>query len=131
MADVLKMLVQIIARIHNYIIKVADHFMPGISDKWLHFLVIGLLGTVLVLILYPLFKELAERKLYLITTFVYVFTLLVVFTFAIEIGQKITSTGNMEFADIVAGLSGFLCMFIVLMIPFMIKRAIDNHRNRA
>jgi hypothetical protein len=42
-----------------------------------------------------------------------VFTLMVVITFAIEIGQKITNTGTMEFADIVFGLGGFLAMFAV------------------
>lgn len=129
MAEVLKMLVQIVARIHNYIIRIADKLTGGISDKWLHFLVIGLLGTGLLLILYPLFKELAERKMHLITTFIYVFTLMVVFTFAIEIGQKITNTGNMEFADIVAGLTGFMCMFLVVMVILLIKKGIDRYRN--
>ncbi len=130
MAEILKMLVQIAARLHNYIIRVAEKLTGGISDKWLHFLVIGLVGSVLVLILYPLFKELAERKLHLITTFIYVFTLMVVLTFAIEIGQKITNTGNMEFADIVAGLTGFMCMFLVIAVLLLIKKGIDRIRNK-
>ena len=36
-------------------------------------------------------------------------------TFAIEIGQKITNTGNMEFADIMFGLVGFIAMFLVFL----------------
>ena len=35
-------------------------------------------------------------------------TLIIVITFAIEIGQKVTNTGNMEFADIVFGVVGFI-----------------------
>ena len=37
-------------------------------------------------------------------------------TFAIEIGQGITHTGTMDFVDIVAGIAGFLLMYIVLAI---------------
>ncbi len=42
------------------------------------------------------------------------FTLIVVITFAIEIGQKITNTGNMEFADILFGITGFVIMYACL-----------------
>lgn len=42
------------------------------------------------------------------------FTLIIVITFAIEIGQKVTNTGNMEFADIVFGVVGFIVMFFIL-----------------
>ena len=42
------------------------------------------------------------------------FTLIIVITFAIEIGQKVTNTGNMEFADIVFGVVGFIVMFLFL-----------------
>ena len=46
-------------------------------------------------------------------TWIYVFTLIIVLTFAIEIGQKITHSGNMEFADIMTGVLGFVLMFFV------------------
>ena len=36
----------------------------------------------------------------MVIAWIYVFTLIIVITFAIEIGQKVTNTGNMEFADI-------------------------------
>lgn len=39
-----------------------------------------------------------------------------VITFAIEIGQKVTNTGNMKFADIMFGLAGFLVMFLVFAV---------------
>ena len=49
-------------------------------------------------------------------SWIYVFTLIIVITFAIEIGQKVTNTGNMEFADIMFGLVGFLLMYGVFAI---------------
>ena len=50
----------------------------------------------------------------------YVFTVIIVLTFAIEIGQKVTGTGAMEFADIVFGIVGFIVMFLI----FALMRAI-------
>lgn len=43
-------------------------------------------------------------------------TLILVITFAIEIGQKVTNTGTMEFADIVFGVVGFIVMFFIFSI---------------
>lgn len=51
-------------------------------------------------------------------TWIYVMTCLTGLCFAIEIGQKITRTGNMEFADIVFGLGGFLVMFFVFTVLY-------------
>lgn len=65
--------------------------------------------------IYPLFKELAKKNLIMTISLIYVFTLLVVITFGIEIDQKITNTGNMEFRDIAAGLAGFLSMFAIML----------------
>ncbi len=50
----------------------------------------------------------------MVIAWIYVFTLIIVITFAIEIGQKVTNTGNMEFADIVFGVVGFIVMFLFL-----------------
>ena len=57
-------------------------------------------------------------------TAIYVFTLIVVITFAIEIGQKITNTGNMEFADILFGVTGFICMYLGLIVIISIVKFI-------
>ena len=45
---------------------------------------------------------------------------MIVIAFAIEIGQGITHTGTMDFADIVFGLVGFMVLFII----FAVVRAI-------
>ena len=52
----------------------------------------------------------------MVIAWIYVFTLIIVITFAIEIGQRVTNTGVMEFADIVFGVFGFFCMFIVFSV---------------
>ena len=45
-------------------------------------------------------------------------------TFAIEIGQKVTGTGAMEFADIVFGIVGFIVMFLIFAMIRMIYKGI-------
>ena len=115
MAEILKLLVKLMAKIHNAIVRYCNIYFGGISDKLLHFLIIGIIGMAMIAVIYPLFRYLAKKKLIMTISWIYVFTLLVVITFGIEIGQKITNTGNMEFTDIVAGLTGFICMFLAMM----------------
>ena len=100
-----------IARIHSYILRLNDSYEYSFSDKELHFLVIGLMGMGLVFLLYPLFRFLARRNHEFAITWIYVFTVIVVITFAIEIGQQFTGTGAMEFADIAFGIVGFVLMY--------------------
>lgn len=111
MSEALYRIMGIIARIHNYIMHLNDRFEYNFSDKALHFLVIGVLGIGLIFVVYPLFKWLAQKKHIMVIAWIYVFTLILVITFAIEIGQKISGTGNMEFDDIVFGMLGFFAMF--------------------
>lgn len=113
MKRLLYYIVEKIAMIHSYILKLNDRYEYNFSDKQLHFIVIGLLGLGLVFLIYPVFKLLAKRGHILTITWIYVFTLIVVITFAIEIGQKISGTGAMEFADIAFGVVGFLLMFVL------------------
>lgn len=116
--------VGLISRIHDKIMRLNNAFEANLSDKELHFLVIGILGLCMIFVIYPLFKYLAKRGHEMVIAWIYVFTVLVVITFAIEIGQKITHTGNMEFADIMYGLVGFLLMFAVFCILRMIYHGI-------
>ena len=57
-----------------------------------------------IFVVYPVFKWLAKHDHVMVIAWIYVFTLIIVITFAIEIGQKVTNTGNMEFADAERGL---------------------------
>ena len=102
-----------IAMIHDQIGRLNDHFEGTLSDKQLHFLVIGFLGMLLVFLIHPIFRHLAKNNRIMSITWIYVFTLILVITFSIEIGQRLTGTGSMEFADIVSGIGGFICMFAV------------------
>lgn len=55
----------------------------------------------------------AGRRSITAISFIYVFTVMTVLGLAIEIGQKITGTGDMDFRDVVAGLYGVLAFFAV------------------
>ena len=112
--------VEIIARIHTALMQLNNAYEVQFTDKELHFLVIGLLGMAMIFVVHAVVLWLAKNNHLMTITFIYVFTAIVVITFAIEIGQKATGTGHMEFADIMAGLVGFLLMFAV----FAIIRAI-------
>ena len=120
MRELLYGCVGLITKIHEKIMQLNNAYEANFTDKELHFLVIGLLGLGMIFVVYPLFKFLAKRNHEMVIAWIYVFTVLVVITFAIEIGQRITKTGNMEFADIMYGLVGFMVMFF----GFCILRAI-------
>ena len=112
----LYLIIEVITRIHNKVLSLNDAFEYNFTDKELHFLVIGVLGMLMIFVVYPFFKWLAKNDHIMTISWIYVFTLIIVITFAIEIGQKVTNTGNMEFADIMFGLVGFLLMYVIFAI---------------
>lgn len=121
MKDFLYWIVEGIALFHGKILQFNDTFETTLSDKELHFIVIGIIGMLAIFVIYPLFLKLSKKHV-LAIAWIYVFTLIIVLTFAIEIGQKITNTGEMEFSDIMFGVVGFLSMFAA----FCIIRSIFN-----
>ena len=116
MKEFLYKIVEWIAEIHSYLMRINDSYEYHFSDKELHFIVIGLLGMLFIFIVYPVFKWLAKHNHVMVIAWIYVFTLILVITFAIEIGQKVTNTGAMEFADIVFGVVGFIVMFFIFSV---------------
>ena len=121
--------------VHTYILSWNDAYEPNFTDKDLHFLVIGCLGMALIFIVQPLFTLLAKTNHVLVISWIYVFTLILLLTFAIEIEQKITKSGVMDFADIVFGIWGFMLMFfvyaliralIIAIFRFILKREKKN-----
>ena len=70
------------------------------------------LGMILFFMVHFVFRRLARWSITAVS-FIYVFTVMTVLGFAIEIGQRITGTGNMDFDDIVAGLYGVLVFFVI------------------
>ena len=120
--EVLYFLVGLIAQIHDRLLGVNDGLPIALSDKDLHFMVIGLLGMALFFIVHPVFKALARRGHEAVISWIYVFTLIIVITFSIEIGQHITHTGTLEFADIAFGVVGFMAFFAVYALLCAIVR---------
>ena len=101
-----------VARIHDKILALNDSSALFLTDKQLHFIVMGLLGMGMLLLVYPLFIALSRHHV-LIIAWIYVFTVLVMLSFAIEIGQGITNTGNMDLNDVISGLAGFMLLFFI------------------
>ena len=124
MKELLYWIVEWIAKIHSHILRLNDAYEYNFTE--LHFLVIGMMGMGFIFVVYPVFKWLAKHDHVMVIAWIYVLTLIIVITFAIEIGQKVTGTGNMEFADIVMGVFGFIVMFLVFSVVRGIYKLIRN-----
>ncbi|MCI8490827.1 MAG: hypothetical protein HFJ04_11450 [Lachnospiraceae bacterium] len=124
MKEFLYFIVELIARVHNRIMQLNNAYEYDFSDKELHFLVIGIVGMLCIFLVYPIFKWLAKHDHVMVIAWIYVFTLVIVITFAIEIGQKVTNTGNMDFADIVFGIIGFMALFFAFSVIRLIYHGI-------
>lgn len=125
MVRFLYFMVEGVARIHNKILQINDSSALFLTDKQLHFAVMGLLGMGMLLLIYPLFLALSKNHV-LTIAWIYVFTVMVMLSFAIEIGQGITGTGNMDLEDVISGLAGFMLLFIVFALLRMIFIGIRN-----
>ena len=122
MNTLLYQIVDYITKIHNDLLTLNDAYEANFTDKQLHFIVIGCVGMAMIFVIHPIFKFLANSGAVLAISWIYVFTLIVLMTFAIEIGQKITHTGVMDFNDIFFGVWGFLLMFAIFaLIRFILK----------
>lgn len=122
-------LINIIYRAHSYLLTLNDSYETYLSDKELHFLIIGIMGVLMLMVFYPLFKWLAKKHLEILISWFYVFTILVVITFAIEIAQWYSNSGVMEFRDIVAGLAGYFLMSFVFIVIVRIVDLIKKSHN--
>ncbi|MFA6940383.1 MAG: hypothetical protein WCQ54_05285 [Clostridiaceae bacterium] len=110
----LKQMSNLVNNIHDIIMSLFKLFGFNFTDKQLHFIVIGIIGIILYFITNVIFKKLAKLSIRIIS-FIYTLTVLIVLVFGLEIEQKITGGGIMEFADIVAGLWGFLFIFAIYL----------------
>lgn len=115
MAEIIKILMGIVNNVHDALQDISDGLNINFNDKQLHFIIIGIVGIVIFAFTQALFKWLSKYSITAIS-FIYTFTVLLVIVFAIEIGQKITNRGNMEFADIVAGIIGFMYLFAIYLV---------------
>lgn len=112
---------------HDFVLSFNDRFGIALTDKQLHFLFVGVIGIILLIIIHPIFKWLVDKaKSLMVISWIYVFSILVALTLAIEIGQKVTGSGDMDFADIVAGIAGFFIMSAIYLIVRKIYLNIKN-----
>ena len=121
MTRFLKLLIEIINRIHDIIVDTSHGIGLGLTDKQLHFWLFGITGAAIFAACDFVFKRLAKWSISAIS-FIYTFTVLLVLVLAIEIEQKLTKAGNMEFEDVVAGLSGFVVIFLLyVLVKVLVK----------
>lgn len=72
MKEFLYKIVEWIAEIHSYLMRINDSYEYHFSDKELHFIVIGLLGMLFIFIVYPVFKWLAKHNHVMVIAWIYV-----------------------------------------------------------
>ncbi|MBR0373009.1 MAG: hypothetical protein IJH91_00610 [Mogibacterium sp.] len=114
MTNIIYRMVMLFARLEYKIEEWNYNSGAYLDDKQLHFVVLGITGMLLLLVIYPLFKLLSKKHV-LAIAWIYVFTVMFVLAFSIEIGQWIYGTGRMEMEDVTAGLSGFLLLFVIFV----------------
>ena len=128
MEKILRWLIQRVALIHEYILRYNDSNGLFFSDKQLHLIVMGILGMLIFFVFYGIFKQIEKSFKHSTMIFSFIFTLtnLVVISFTIEIGQRLSNTGVMDIMDILFGLWGFIVFFLtyllILIILFFTKK---------
>lgn len=80
----LKLITSLVNFLHDKLILLTHTLGLQLTDKQLHFWVIGLIGILFFLVVNKLFEQIARYSISLIS-FIYTFTVLVVIVFAIEI----------------------------------------------
>lgn len=114
MKELILLLAAIVNEVHDVLNQL---FGMSMTDKDLHFWVIGIIGILLFLGVYLVIKIIEKMKFSAtILSFGFTFTVMTVLVFAIEIQQAITNRGNMEFADAAMGLWGFVVFFAIYAI---------------
>ena len=114
MAQLLNIIAYVINGLHDWISTAVKLLKFDVNDKELRFWVIGVTGIVIFLLADAFFKRIARWGISVVS-FVYTLTVLVVIVFGLEIQQKITGRGVMEFKDVVYGLWGFIAIFSVYL----------------
>jgi hypothetical protein len=129
MKELILLIAEIVNVLHDYIWTFSDSMGFNFSDKDLHLWVMGIIGIISFLIVHIVFIKLAQYSITAIS-FIYTLTVMLVLVFAIEIQQKITGRGQMEFDDAVIGIWGFFLFFLGFLflkgIFILIKKYMTN-----
>ena len=125
MVVLLKLIANIINDLHDKVLDIVDIAGYSLNDKQLHFIFMAIIGITIFGVTQILFKKLAKYSITAIS-FIYTLTVMIVIVFAIEIQQKLTNRGNMEFADIAYGLYGFIYIFCIYLFIRLIIFSIEK-----
>lgn len=126
MSRIIYLFITLIVKLHTKLLAINDGTGLALSDKQLHFIIIGVFGFAMIFVVQPVFKWLSQNGMNLLVSFIYVFTVIVVISFAIEIGQAWSGTGSMDFYDVASGILGFFVFFCIYLIGYLIYKSIKN-----
>jgi len=107
--------------LHDLILVATQQSGTFIGDKELHFWVFGLIGMIIFFCSHAAFKYLQRWGLGAVS-FVFTGIILTILAVGIEIEQYITSRGQMDTLDVLAGVTGFLAFFLVYCLLVLIWR---------
>ena len=124
MYRIIYLFITLITKFHNKFIALSMKAGLDLTDKQLHFLIIGLFGFGMLFVIQPIFRWLAKHDVTLLITFIYVFTVVIVITFGIEIGQAYSGSGDMDFYDIASGVLGFFAFFCIYLVLYLFYKRI-------
>jgi hypothetical protein len=129
MKEFIKIIVEVVNSIHDIIMSITANAGLNLTDKDLHLWVFGFIGIFSFFFVHLIFKHLSRYSITAVS-FIYTFTVMLVLVFAIEIQQKITGRGQMEFDDAVVSLWGFILFFAIFLVLkgtfILIKKFIKN-----
>ncbi|WP_082233303.1 hypothetical protein [Halobacillus massiliensis] len=115
MREVVLILAEIINIFHELIWGLSNRLELDLTDKELHFWVIGILGIIGLFFVDLAFHAISKWSITAIS-FLFTFAMVLVFVFAVEIQQRITGAGNMEFADAAYSIFGFFAFCIIYVL---------------
>ncbi|MGP4069265.1 hypothetical protein [Halobacillus sp. B29] len=129
MKEIILILAELVNIWHDVLLDLTRVLGWDLSDKDLHFWVIGILGLIALLFVDSLFQALSKLSISAIS-FLFTFSMVLVFVFAVEIQQKITGRGNMEFGDAAASIFGFLVFCGVYFVIRLLWRWVQASRRK-
>ncbi|MCA1010835.1 hypothetical protein [Halobacillus halophilus] len=129
MKEIILILAEVVNVWHDVLLDLTRVLGWDLSDKDLHFWVIGILGLIALLFVDTIFHALSKLSISAIS-FLFTFSMVLVFVFAVEIQQKITGRGNMEFGDAAASIFGFLVFCIAYFMVRLLWRWVQNFRRK-
>ena len=107
MKSIIIWFVKTAAKIHDKITGYRDDNSYDVNDKQLHFLVFCVFTLLLFVAVQGVFRLIAGKKVTAIA-WIYTVTLDIGIMFAVEVGQGLLRTGDMELGDVVYGVWGML-----------------------